>query len=65
VNALLGHTNVRNDLPNLYAVLDNDGGGKAYVLAPRSGFWMARDLLEIGASTGDFVSVIRVNLASA
>jgi hypothetical protein len=41
VNALLGHTNVRNDLPNLYAVLDNDGGRKAYVLTPQSGFWMA------------------------
>jgi hypothetical protein len=35
-----------------------------YVLNPRSGYWASVDLLENGVATGDFVSVICIDLTS-
>ncbi|MBU1050537.1 gliding motility-associated C-terminal domain-containing protein [Candidatus Bipolaricaulota bacterium] len=58
INPLLGDTNIFNDEP-----VDNDSLPKLYVLNPRSGFWAAVDLLETGPATGDFVSVICIDLA--
>jgi hypothetical protein len=54
VNDLLGHTTifVENEAP------------KVYVLNPRSGNWASVDLLETGVATGDFVSVICIDLMS-
>jgi len=63
VNDLLGDTNIFNDEPTL-----SSGNGhtpaspKLYVLNPRSGHWAALDLLETGVATGDFVSVICIDL---
>jgi len=37
---------------------------KVYVLNPRSGHWASLDLLETGVATGDFVSVICIDLTS-
>jgi hypothetical protein len=54
VNVLLGDTNIFSD----------GDWAKVYVLNPRSGFWAALDLLETGVSTGDFVSVICVDLVN-
>jgi hypothetical protein len=54
VNDLLGDTNIFN----------NGAAPKVYVLNPRSGFWAPIDLLENGVATGDFVSVICVDLVS-
>jgi hypothetical protein len=54
INDLLGDTNIFN----------NGAHAKVYVLNPRSGFWAALDLLETGVATGDFVSVICVDLVS-
>ena len=51
-NALLGDTNIFND----------GDLAKLYVLNPRSGRWAAVDLLENGVATGDFVSVICIDL---
>ena len=77
-NALLGDLNIFNDSPagsigalawdpaTEKMVLEGDGGWpKIYVLNPRSGHWAALDLLETGIATGDFVSVICVDLVSA
>ena len=64
VNALLGDINIFDDHPNPYANIDNDGEPKLYVLNPRSGRWAAVDLLETGVATGDFVSVICIDLVS-
>ncbi|MFC2106545.1 hypothetical protein ACFLS0_07345 [Candidatus Bipolaricaulota bacterium] len=63
VNVLLGDTNIFNDSPdpNLVAV-PCDGEPKIYVLNPRSGRWAAVDLLETGPASGDFVSVICIDL---
>jgi hypothetical protein len=76
-NALLGDLNIFNDSPagsigalawdpaTEKIVLVGDGGWpKIYVLNPRSGHWAALDLLETGVATGDFVSVICVDLVS-
>jgi len=63
VNELLGDTNIFNDSPNPYDDID-DGAAKVYVLNPRNGRWAGTDLLETGASTGDFVSVICIDLVS-
>ncbi len=54
INDLLGDTDIFNvhGLPVIY------------VLNPRSGFWAALDLLETGVTTGDFVSVICVDLVN-
>jgi hypothetical protein len=54
VNALLGDTNIFNN--GTYAML--------YVLNPRNGRWAAIDLMETGVATGDFVSVICIDLVS-
>jgi len=64
VNALLGDINIFDDHPNPYVNIDNDGEPKLYVLNPRSGRWAAVDLLETGVATGDFVSVICIDLVS-
>lgn len=54
LNALLGDTNI----------FGSDDYAKVYVLNPRSGQWAALDLLETGVTTGDFVSVICVDLVN-
>jgi len=67
INALLGDTNIFNNSPDPYtpAEFDGvDGQAKVYVLNPRSGHWAAVDLLETGVATGDFVSVICIELMS-
>ena len=68
INVLLGHTNIFNDSPQPYDANgdteENDGAAKLYVLNPRSGFWAATDLMETGVATGDFVSVICIDLVS-
>jgi len=56
-NQLLGHTNIFNDEP-----IAGDSAPKLYVLNPRSGHYAAIDLLETGVATGDFVSVICIDL---
>ena len=54
MNALLGGAN-----PN------NDGSwAKLYVLNPRTGRWMATDIMETGVATADFVSVTCIPLTS-
>jgi len=52
VNDLLGHT----------VIFGDQGWAKLYVLNPRNGFWAAVDLLETGVATGNFVSVICIDL---
>ncbi|MFC2095850.1 hypothetical protein ACFLSW_05380, partial [Candidatus Bipolaricaulota bacterium] len=61
VNDLLGDTNVFNDSPDPYESRE-DGAAKIYVLNPRNGRWAGIDLLETGAATGDFVSVVCIDL---
>ena len=65
VNPLLGDTNIFNDGPPTAPNTVFHSQPKVYVLNPRSGFWAAVDLLENGTSTGDFVSVICIDLVSA
>jgi len=60
VNSLLGDTNI---FDTTSATDDNDNA-KIYVLNPRSGYWAPLDLLETGIATGDFVSVICVDLVN-
>ncbi|MBU1048655.1 hypothetical protein KKG90_01405, partial [Candidatus Bipolaricaulota bacterium] len=62
VNALLGDTNIFNDAPSGAENHVFNYEAKLYVLNPRSGYWAAVDLLETGPSTGDFVSVICIDL---
>jgi hypothetical protein len=79
INCLLGDTNIFNDEPagSLTGYYGDDcddagpptstshaGWAKLYVLNPRSGNWAALDLLETGVATGDFVSVICIDLVS-
>ncbi len=72
VNDLLGRVNIFNDnpatsLPHYYDAqhqVAHAGWAKVYVLNPRSGHWAAVDLLETGVATGDFVSVICIDLTS-
>jgi hypothetical protein len=75
VNNLLGRVNIFNDSPadsmpmdstNLThgVSVDHAGWAKVYIMNPRSGMWAAVDLLENGVATGDFVSVICVDLVS-
>jgi hypothetical protein len=64
VNALLGDTNIFNDSPDPYSNYTPDGAPKVYVLNPRSGRWAGLDVLETGIATGDFVSVICVDLVN-
>ena len=60
VNALLGDTHIIDN------VVEEANGTqpKLYVLNPRNGYWRAIDLLENGVATGDFVSVICIDLVS-
>ncbi|MFC2099579.1 hypothetical protein ACFLSF_01950, partial [Candidatus Bipolaricaulota bacterium] len=70
VNVLLGDTNIFNDSPDPFTpyggtfALDEeyDGQPRIYVLNPRSGRWAATDLLETRVASGDFVSVICIDL---
>jgi hypothetical protein len=62
-NALLGDTNIFNN-GDTTGEPDGRAWAKIYVLNPRSGQWAALDLLETGVTTGDFVSVICVDLVS-
>ena len=58
-NALLGDTNIfgeRNKAAEDWA--------KLYVLNPRNGRWAGVDLLETGVATGEFVSVICIDLTN-
>ncbi len=72
VNDLLGRVNIFNDNPtsslsHVYpgqTTVSHAGWAKIYVMNPRSGMWAALDLLENGVATGDFVSVICVDLTS-
>ena len=72
VNNLLGRVNIFNDNPaysldHKYPERSEDesaGWAKIYIMNPRSGMWAAVDLLENGVATGDFVSVICVDLVS-
>jgi hypothetical protein len=54
IHRLLGSTNIFND----------GDSPKVYVLNPRNGRWAAFDLLETGTATGDFISVICIDLGS-
>jgi hypothetical protein len=59
VNPLLGHVDMfDNNVP----AGTNGTCPKIYVLNPRNGRWAPVDLLETGVSTGDFISVICVDL---
>jgi len=62
LNSLLGDTNIFNNAPAEAPNTVFHGEAKLYVLNPRSGFWAAVDLLETGPATGDFVSVICIDL---
>jgi hypothetical protein len=65
VNPLLGDTNIFNDSPFPYVPeVPCTGEANLYVLNPRSGRWAGIDLMETGVATGDFVSVICIDLAS-
>jgi len=59
-NSLLGEVNIVDSTSDTgdYTL------AKLYVLNPRNGRWAAVDLLETGVATGDFVSVICIDLAS-
>ena len=61
------YAGVQHDINNLLGmvnIFNNGTKAKLYVLNPRSGFWAAVDLLETGVATGDFVSVICIDLTS-
>jgi len=65
INHLLGDTNIFNDSPEYIHGWEGPEFGvpaKLYILNPRSGRWAAVDLLETGVATGDFVSVICIDL---
>jgi hypothetical protein len=78
VNPLLGKTNIFNDAPpaSLYGLYvsgtaslvdENEhpaGWPKIYVLNPRNGRWAAVDLMESGVASGEFISVICIDLLS-
>ncbi len=53
-----------NELLGMLNVFNNGDRAKLYILNPRSGHWAAVDLLETGVATGDFVSVICIDLTS-
>jgi len=74
-NRLFGDTNIFNNSPigsGEGLLYDTDlgslvgerdvGWGKIYVANPRNGRWAPVDLLETGPDTGDFVSVICIDL---
>ena len=60
INALLGDVNIADKTS---ATTDNTWA-KLYVLNPRNGHWAAVDMLETGTATGDFVSVVCIDLTS-
>ncbi|MCX5994118.1 MAG: hypothetical protein NT177_07905, partial [Chloroflexi bacterium] len=72
INALFGDTNIFSKVTDTpfgttsrhTAETYDYGFPKVYVLNPRSGQWAALDLLETGVTTGDFVSVICVDLVN-
>jgi len=64
LNALLGDQNIFDARVTDGDNNANAGYAKVYVLNPRSGQWAALDLLETGIATGDFVSVICVDLVN-
>ncbi|MFC2077444.1 FlgD immunoglobulin-like domain containing protein [Candidatus Bipolaricaulota bacterium] len=59
---MLGNTDIFN--PNPPGGDGTDDFAKLYVLNPRTGLWAGVDLLETGVATGDFVSVICIDLVS-
>jgi len=59
VNALLGDTNIFESDDDTRNRMER---AKLYVLNPRNGRWAAVDLMETGIATGDFVSVICIDL---
>jgi len=78
-NRLFGDTNIFNNSPadsgrgRVYDLVEEDadgdeiydvGWGKIYVANPRNGRWAPVDLLETGPATGDFVSVICIDLVN-
>jgi hypothetical protein len=78
VNPLLGKTNIFNNAPpasldGLYVTTasatvmahkEPAGWPKIYVLNPRNGRWAAVDLMENGVASGEFISVICIDLVS-
>ena len=73
VNWLLGDTNIFNDGPadsldgECWAedwVGDHAAWPKLYILNPGTGRWAAVDLLETGPATGQFVSVVCIDLVN-
>jgi hypothetical protein len=65
INPLLGDTNIFNNSPIPYAPIYSClGEANIYVLNPRNGRWAGLDLFETGIGTGDFMSVICVDLVS-
>ncbi|MEW5825777.1 MAG: T9SS type A sorting domain-containing protein [Candidatus Bipolaricaulota bacterium] len=73
-NQLLGDTNIFNNSPDngdgffynpatrAWGDTHAAGWGKLYVANPRNGRWAPVDMMETGVATGDFVSVICVDL---
>jgi len=61
VNPLLGDTNIFED--NAGNNVDQIQRARVYVLNPRNGRWAGTDLMETGVATGDFVSLICIDLA--
>lgn len=53
-----------NSLLGSMTIFKEKEAPKVYVLNPRSGHWASLDLLETGVATGDFVSVICIDLTS-
>ena len=65
INPLLGDTNIFNNSPIPFPTYNVClGEANIYVLNPRNGRWAGLDLLETGIGTGDFMSVVCVDLAS-
>jgi len=65
INPLLGDTNIFNNSPIPYTLgYSCLGEANIYVLNPRNGRWAGLDLFETGIATGDFMSVICVDLVS-
>jgi len=61
INALLGSVNIADTTDDTNI---DHAWGKLYVLNPRNGRWAATDLMENGVASGDFVSVICIDLVS-
>jgi len=66
INNMLGTANTFNPA---VGITPPPGGGvdeyaKLYILNPRTGLWAATDLMETSVASGDFVSVICIDLVS-